>query len=352
VTAALNLTATTVPFAAYTSNFTPDANETSDTIVWVHGWNVAPQRYEEQTQAMFKRLWWTHFKGRFASYHWPGTIQSTDDWWSIARTVVNALEFNLIDYRSYKYATGLKAYLASKAGGGNVYVIGHSLGCEITSEALREGAPMTKLVLMDAAVSASCYDTNLSDYVSAASEDDPDLSYHTDGTVNGGYRGYYQSIAAGKIVSFYNVADVGVGAWVYNNSLGITKGGVGYPGDPVTQQGGGYFYNPSNGDYSPTSSVFDYFFQNVHDPSTLSLRTVPDLEESMPFMAFSRSGPLGYEYNVGGPIGDKINMQAPAYFGASETGHSPQMDQNIQTGVIPFFQKIITEMGYPTPTNP
>ncbi len=341
VTAALNLQTSVVPWSAYTTNFTADASETSDTIVWVHGWNVYPARYEQQTQAMFKRLWWVGFKGRFCSFHWPSTNGATDEWPSIIRTAANAALFDQIEYRAYKYAGGLKNYITQKAGNGSVYVIAHSLGGVVTSEACKLGAPITKLELMDAAVSASCYDVDTTHYQAATSASDPDLSYHTDGSINGGYRGYFQSLPVGSIVNFYNVKDSGLAAWNINNS-NLTKGGTAYPGNPIVQPGGGFYYNPT------TSNVWRYLYGGNANPKYN--RAVPDLHESMSFMALSRSGPLGFEPNVTGPIGTPINMRD--YFGTEEDGHSPQMDHNIQSSEVPFFKRIMKEAGLPTFANP
>ena len=305
---------------------------------------------------MFKRLWWVGFKGRFASYRWPSTDGEVDEWPGTIRTLVNGVLFDQIEYRAYKYASGLKTYIASKAATGNVYVVAHSLGSVISSEALKRGAPMAKLELMDSAVSASCFDTNTNDYNQPVQPvSDPDLSFHTDGTVNGGYRGYFQSLPTGKITSFFNVQDSGVFWWTVNNGTftgGVYagfKGGVGYPGDPIVQPGAGHYYNPSNGDYTPLNSVFSYQLLSAH--GTVYNRFVPDIHESMALMAFSRSGPLGYEPTITGPVGHNINMQSLTLFGGSEQGHSPQMDENIQHHVTTFFQTIMTEANL-NPTGP
>ena len=73
------------------------------------------------------------------------TDGEVDEWPGTLRTLVNGVLFDQIEYRAYKYASGLKTYISSKAATGNVYVVAHSLGAVISSEALKRGAPMAKL---------------------------------------------------------------------------------------------------------------------------------------------------------------------------------------------------------------
>lgn len=266
------------------------------------------------------------------------------------RTLNNANLYNQIEYRAYKYAGALAKYVSNESSRGNVYVIAHSMGAVVSSEAFRLGAPISKLEVMDGAISGSCFDINTAHYASASAADDPDLSYHSDGTVNGGYRGYFQNLPSGKVVNFYNLQDTALNNWQYCNE--ISKGGVGYPGDPLVQPAGtgGFYYNASSddGSYTPNNCVWRYY---VNSHSSHYNRYVPDIHESMAFMAFSRSVDLGQEKNIAGPVGHTHDMQNE-FFGSSETGHSPGMDRNIQTtGVVPLFQTLMSEAPL-TPAGP
>ena len=45
-------------------------DETDDTIVFVHGWNMSPNGRSSFAETFYKRLWHRGFKGRFAAFQW------------------------------------------------------------------------------------------------------------------------------------------------------------------------------------------------------------------------------------------------------------------------------------------
>lgn len=135
------------------ASFIAPPGETKECIVFVHGLNNTAWDYENSSETMYKRLWHQGFKGRFASFRWPTPLQ-TD-----GLELIKSTEFFALNY-----GTALKAYvsaLQNELSGYSIRIAAHSAGNIVASQAIREGAPVAALVLMQAAVSGSAYDDRM-----------------------------------------------------------------------------------------------------------------------------------------------------------------------------------------------
>ncbi len=325
-------------------NFQRPMDETNQCIIFVHGWNVSDKRFYQQANSMFKRLWLQGFKGRFVAFRWPSDV-SGDDTWDIARTFENSIRYFDIEYRGFKYARALKdyiSYLASPSGGGfTVNLVAHSMGNIVASEAIKLGAPVAHYVLMDGAVSAGCYDTQAELTKDPILKDDQGNPLSLDGfptesipdsVAQGGYRGYFLSLAG--LTSFYNLKDEAMDWYKFGNSIkrnGVLLGDRKY----IYDEGVKLDKQPS----PPTAPK----------PNP---RLVTDIHESMSMYAQSRTRPIGQEDRTRGVIAVSIDMQNYFKVGAVQNeDHSPQFDKPLQfngaVGVKAYYQRILDELQIP-----
>jgi len=173
-------------------------NETEDTVFFVHGWNTTYASSTGFAETTFKRLFQSGFKGRFASLRWP--------------TFVGEFTYNDSDYRAWKSGRALKQFVASVPGDSK-NIMAHSMGNIVTGAALKEGLSINNYALINAAVSASCYDLNTSleqGWSWASSSETPDLSTEY------GFRGYLSNVS-GSLVNYYLEQDFALGLWSENN---------------------------------------------------------------------------------------------------------------------------------------
>ena len=125
----------------------------SDTnlIVLVHGFNVGNWDWLDDSDTVFKRLYWAGFKGHFATVKWP--CQTGDP-----------LLFDLSELDAYKASTGVTTYmnqLRSRFPGYRLNILAHSQGNAVVSEAIRnQGLQFDTYILTQGAVPASSYNVN------------------------------------------------------------------------------------------------------------------------------------------------------------------------------------------------
>ena len=136
---------------ACTSNW-DDRLSSSKVVLFVHGYNVNQQQARGWQAEIFKRFWWTGSRARFWGVTWFGyESQSgaiTPDYHS---NVVNA----------FATAPQLASFISALRSDGatEITVAAHSLGNMVVSSAVVDhGAPVTRYVMLDAAVAAEAYD--------------------------------------------------------------------------------------------------------------------------------------------------------------------------------------------------
>jgi hypothetical protein len=334
-------------------NFEKPGDETNQCIVYVHGWNVAVSRFVQQGSAAFKRLWLQGYKGRYAVVKWPSVTDTTTidpDWiWKLN----NIEDYYELEYRGFKYAIALKQAVVDlkkpeNGGFADVHILAHSMGNIISSEAMKIGAPVTRYVMMDAAVSASAYDrsgdltVDENGYPLTA----PGLTGIGSPTAypqatspvfaeRGGYRGCYDMLPG--LVNFYNISDRAMNAYAFGNS--IKRNMFANLGAHVKFR------------YSYDSASNEMKLTNVQQIPKGVWRLVPSLHERMAMYAESLSRPAGAEGRTGKAV--SVNKRMQDYFATDQPceEHSPQFDKPIQfngaNGVKKCYQTILEQMYLP-----
>ena len=312
------------------SNFEHPADETKNCILFVHGWIVTPERYVQQSSECFKRLWWSGYKGLFASLRWPSEEAGAP---VTPNYAVDLTDYFDTEYRGFKYAGSLKQYASSLTGQGyTVAVMAHSMGNIVTSEALKQGANFQYL-MMDAAVSARCYDTNPT-FLNNTSVTftTPDLY------TSGGYGGYFAGLAG--LDNAYNSLDtVLLHDWTSANAT--LKGKT----QTTTLN---YVYTGGVGvqlqyDLSPAHP--QYYYRDVFSNGSNGANPVSNYHESMTMYARTETDAAGTGA-IEGAVNTDINMQA--YFPGS-TAHSPQFDYNVSDnsgGTLQFYKDTISLFNF------
>lgn len=293
-------------------------DETSDTIVLVHGIHGATifteqQAIDSNTQmasTTFKRLWWQGFKGRFGFYKWEAH---------------NLLLFNESEYRAWKSGRGLAAFL-SDLPGDSKNVICFSQGGVVGSSAIRDyGATPDAMIFMQAAIPAVCYD------------DDPGLNIHAndlpDTVADLGYRGYHGATVS-SLINFADPSDVATGlGWRTAQNIKPEPSyvyDVSKPsGDPQRHRIGGY-YRDVNGDPPQIWVPFD--------------RGVTDLHESVAMIAEAKSNTIAHEPDAGSRITFSVNLKNAFGF---DNEHGAAFDRPIQQNLNDFYDEALTQFGIP-----
>jgi len=344
--------------------FEKPQDETQQSIVFVHGWNMSPKGSRSFAETMFKRLWHRGFKGRFAYFRW-----NTD--WSDAFDNVpgvgEAAEAYFANYNKSEYEAWLhggpqlKAFVEQVPGTKNI--AGHSMGNIVVGSALAGGMKVSNYAMLQAAVAASCYDdraiiqqtqpvshavslnfwgipvplpTSITVWNQASPDGDADPA-----TQALAYRGMLKDIAQNcNPISFYLPNDNATSyAWEINN--GVTKP----PGAWANQ----YRYIPSN----PSGQrLFKDYGGGVVD-YTWSSRF-----ESMAFAASSWGKAVGAEPRTDGaiPAASGVNLGDAQYQLPSEsagagfgTQHCGEFNANIQE-LKPFYNTLLDK--FVIPRNP
>ena len=177
--------------------------ESQQVIVFVHGRNVGNWEYHDESETMFKRLYWQGYSGRFAAFDWPSPLFAL---FPSGTNEISYLGFNTGEYISWHSGTALKAYIDDLRNRLPEYTINlavHSLGNVAANEAIREGAQVDNYVLMQAAISAGAFDGNNSalnyNYLAATAGSSPNAN------ALGGYNNCFTNQC--RRVNFYNDDD-------------------------------------------------------------------------------------------------------------------------------------------------
>jgi alpha-tubulin suppressor-like RCC1 family protein len=144
-------------------HFEPDPNEDKDNlVVFVHGWRMSPDGAGNYAETMFKRFWHRGFQGRFAAYHWDTWWhEGTSDWLPIGGDAIDAYlaHFNDSEHIAWGSADLLASYV-NNAAFSNKAIIAHSMGNVVVGAALLKGMAVNNYAMLNAAVPASCYDSD------------------------------------------------------------------------------------------------------------------------------------------------------------------------------------------------
>lgn len=288
---------------------TPAPDETKQVIVFVHGANNSQFDYETTSATFFKRLYWSGYRGRFASFRWQ-SLHLPDCALEIPWGLYN---FNPSEFIAWQSAHALRDYLLALENrpGLEEYtlnIVAHSQGNVVASEALIEGAPFDNYILSQGAVPAHAYDPNvpfLQKFLSA--EQSVPTPYSA---ASGGYHDYFSPIN-GNLVNFYNT-----------NDFALVSG---------------------------TCSVFDTNWEKNHEshkpeqnyrfdgtncwwanPDLTNQIVNPMVKKAM--IARTRSHAVGAQNGMVGVIATSVDLQAaPFAFGQDRAEHSGQLTRNVQS---------------------
>lgn len=300
---------------------TPFGEQNVD-LVWVHGWRLTDFERQNWAEMMFKRLWHGGYRGRLHAFTWP-TLSG--DEFKLKVGPSGLLSFDRSEFRAWKSGIALDGYLRALRtahSGGRLALLAHSMGNVVTGEALRRGAPADLQIMMQAALSAGCYDVRQDlDDISLLSRER--LKQTPDFDVELGYRGFLSHVTV-PTINYHNTADFALGLWLLNQ---YTK-----PDNPIGK--GSYEYRDGlTGFYSGKKL----------------LREVTDVHESLAFLARSRTLPIGSQpltnyTSTGQALGSFINRldlnAEPFVFNSAANEHSAQFNRPIQRQMITFYTRL------------
>jgi hypothetical protein len=186
-------------------------------------------------------------------------------------------------------------------------------------------------VMMQAAVPAHCYDTNLANYGPFTSAENATTTSHTPDV----YRGFPGNIAAavnGQIVNFFNTNDFALATGAIS-VLGIGSVSVSWEA------------NQKN--YKP-DGAWDYYSDGTNCFQLFS-RTLTDPREKMAFVARPRSQAAGALGDVGGVVlGGQLDLKANYGFDTDSHDHSAEFNWNIQQlGKTNAFYQVLLQKLFP-----
>jgi hypothetical protein len=281
-------------------------------IVFVHGINVGGWDWFDDSDTVFKRLYWAGYQGKFASVKWPCHFLTPPDVWDLD-------VFNYSELNAYKASYAMTAYLNQLRTRFPTYrlnILAHSQGNAVVSEAIKQGAPFDTYILTQGAMPASSYDVNAPTNTSLVSQE----VYHpTPEWQPMGYHGAYTNLP-GRMVNFYNSQDAVLGYWVDDQQ---------------------YFKPADTYSYNGTYGL------KFLDPG---YHLVTDSQESRAMISRSRTLPIGAQGLASGEIKEGIisstvnlNFQF-GFNGATTDEHSAQWTRPIQTS-RPYYLQILKSIN-------
>ena len=172
-------------------SFSAPSDETKTAVVFVHGSNISYDNAVENGETMFKRLYWQGYNGRFVLFYWDTLVGPFGG-------DVPA-HYNYNEYRAFKYGLALKHYVENSLPTGYVKnVVGHSMGNMVISSALyprgaMPGMTCQNVILMQAAVPASCFNSGAAIYSDLINMEIPQTT-PDDFASQRGYRGLVEKM--------------------------------------------------------------------------------------------------------------------------------------------------------------
>ena len=308
--------------------FVAPPDETSQCVVFVHGWYTDWNGFTEYTEDLYKRLWWQGYKGRVVGFTWPALSGPTT--------------YNPSEWNAWLYGRAFKNYVSSIEGGyTNFTVAGHSQGNVVVGSAIQEGLTIPNYILLQAALPTGCYTTNNA-YNNYTRFINQEATYPTpDTAANLGYRGFItpEFGNVGHYYCFFNPQDyalaTGQFSWgTLSFAANWEANQLNYKPDGNPGGSGAGYYNTSPGtpNYNPV----------VHGVPQAN-RAVTDGHESMSFVARPRSQAVGADPNSPAVFGaaNTTDLHATYGFGGAETDHSGQFLRDYDQ-VYPLYQQFET----------
>jgi hypothetical protein len=281
--------------------------------VFVHGINVDNWHWLNDSDTVFKRLYWAGYHGKFATVDWPCNLINY-----LTFLTLDVDDFNNSEIKAYKAGASLKTYLSqlrARFPGNRLNLFVHSQGNAVVSEAIEQGATFDTYILTQGALPASCYDIN--------APIDPTLTnreslFRTPEWQPMGYHGVYTNLP-GNIVNFFNPEDKVLGYW--------------FTAQEYFKPSISYSYNGTNSMYAPVFS---------------SIYIVTDPQESRANVSRSRTLSVGAQTGVQGVISSTIDLNAQFGFnGANTDEHSAQWARPIQT-CWGYYDQVLESFLIPT----
>jgi hypothetical protein len=280
-------------------------------IVLVHGFFVEDWDWLDNSDTVFKRLYWAGYQGQFATVKWPCQTG-------------NPLLFDLSELDAYKASAGLTTYLnqlRSRFPGYRLNILAHSQGNALVSEAIEnQGLQFDTYILTQGAMPASCYNANAPTNTTLLNAE---LGHPTPDWQPMGYHGVYTNLP-GNIVDFFNT-----------NDFLLTSGTIG--GVPVNWESDQWL-KPDSPYGSDGTNVWEYVTGAPNMPIT-------DSEVSRAFVARSRTWAIGAQAPVSGQTNEgvirfTVDLKAQFGFGNTLSEHSAQWTRPIQTS-RPYYQQVL-----------
>lgn len=301
---------------------TPFGEQNVD-LVWVHGWRLTKYERQNWAEMMFKRLWHAGYKGRLHAFTWP-TLSGEDPLFESGPD--GKLSYDRSEFRAWKSGAALEGYLhflRNLHSDGRLATVSHSMGNVVTGEALRRAAPADLQIMMQAAISAGCYDTRtiLEDADLLAK----DIKQPTpDFDVDLGYRGFLENVAV-PTINYFNEVDFALQTGQvmgFINAAWLTNQGT-KPDDPSGR--GVYGYRDDR--------------PGLYSGKQL-LREVTDVHESLAFLARSRTRAAGADSRIQFPqtaLLPNVDLEVAFGFTRDSTEHSAQFNRPIQRELMPLY---------------
>lgn len=287
-------------------------------MVLVHGINVPEWNWFDDSDTVFKRLYWAGFRGQFASVKWPCNLLTP------IPSPLSPANFNDSELQGYKASTAFTNYIGqfrARYPGYRLNILAHSQGNTVASEAIMHGMSFDTYILTQGALPANAYDVNTTNY--------PDLIglSSTPEWRPMGYQGVYTNLSAtgGNIVNFYNPNDGVLKIWITDQE--DLKPSVYF--DLAS-----YYYDGTN---------------SYYDPLIGSTYLVTDPEESRAevsrslTLSIGQSGPA----SAHGVVTSAVNLNSQFGFNDSIAEHSAQWTWPIQT-TLPYYKQVLLQIQ-PTP---
>ena len=215
---------------ALTAGYQP---ETTEMLLFVHGWNMEGWEKTRWAETAFKRLWWQGYKGVVTLFSWP-----TLDGYSAWNMIFQTLHYDNSEFISWNSSDALLDVINQLANSTKLTILAHSMGNIVTGEAIKKYNEMGSFgyLASQAAVPAQAYSNNAADYFAANLEfvlfnfTTPDILGHFSSTGDNLSPPYFSSTLSlqSKVVmhNLYNTQDYALYFWGHNNILKPDNSGM------------------------------------------------------------------------------------------------------------------------------
>ena len=339
--------------------------ETSDYVLYVHGWNMADWEKDRWAETVFKRLYWQGHRGHVGCFQWP--TREVDLTKALGDEPV--FGYNESEFRAYQSGQVLARRLERLIGEGKkVHILAHSMGNVVVGQALKDmrtaNGKIQNYIATQAAVSAHMYDNTVPEMglINKGPNTTSDLFGHFyDGTPV--YEPYLRS-AGGKVeggmYNYYNERDFALTYWRINNWakpwLPVVEVGTLW-GSPIKTEGysctrlhsGVELFDPGNETFHRQYRVI---LPVIVPPLIFSfkvpLRLEKDTFEILAHCVKSRSDALGaVPGNINGWVGEGVDLRDSKYnFNDTRYSHSKQFRSNVAE-VWNYWTQVMTHFKLP-----